>query len=142
MTDNGGYLGVKASLGKLRQRCYFAGNGKGATSRDGTDIYADRSKEQGTEVPSGHLSRKWQDLSIRATEEIMHRFIKNPEVYAFPKQKTPTLAEDLATNFVRCFGVQTEVQRSQGRSFESSLMQDVMQHLEAGTIHYTRSRTT
>jgi hypothetical protein len=64
----------------------------------------------------------------------------NLKVYAVPKQKIPTVAEDLATKFVCCFGVQTELQRGQGRDFESSLMQDVLQHLEAGTIPYTRSR--
>lgn len=40
-----------------------------------------------------------------------------------------------------CFVVQTELQRSQGRDFESSFMQDVLQHLEAGTIPYTFSGT-
>lgn len=37
MLGNGGYLGVNASLGKVRQRCYFTGNRQAATSRHGTD---------------------------------------------------------------------------------------------------------
>ncbi|XP_023703856.1 uncharacterized protein LOC111862580 [Cryptotermes secundus] len=59
------------------------------------------------------------------------------EAYAIPNQEARTIAEALVTKFFCCFGIPQELHSDQGRSFESHLLQEVLQRLGVSKTHTT-----
>jgi transposase InsO family protein len=63
--------------------------------------------------------------------------IKWLEAYAIPNQEASTVAEALVTNFFCRFGISRELHSDQGRKFESSLLQEVLQRLGVSKMRTT-----
>ena len=67
----------------------------------------------------------------------MDYFTKWSELYAIPNQEASTIADALVTKFFCHFVVPMELHSDQGRSFESRLLQEVLQRLSVN-----KTRTT
>jgi hypothetical protein len=64
-------------------------------------------------------------------------FMKWPKAYAIPNQEPSTVAEGLITNFFCRLGVRWELHRDQGRNFEYSRLQPVLQSLGVSKMRIT-----
>ena len=141
-----GHLGVKKTLGRLRQRFYWVGlrsdveewcracdtcsakKGPGRRTRVPMQLYQVGAPMERVAVDiAGPLP-----LTAAGNRYIcvaMDYFTKWPEAYALPDHEAVTVAGVLVEQFFTRFGVPCELHSDQGREFESAVFQECCQLL-------------
>ena len=148
-----GHLGFKKSLSRIRQNYYWF------KMRDSVRNYVRAcsvcgARKRPPKLPRAPLKNYHQGSPLdRIAMDILGPFPKSEkgnkyilvvgdtftkwiEAYPIPDQCSPTIANKFVHEFISRYGVPFEVHTDQGRSFESSLFQDVCKILET---HKTRT---
>ena len=150
----GGHLGVKKTLGKVRERFYWANLKVDVADwcRKCAVCAASNGPQRRPRAPMQqyNVGSPFERVAIDAagpfpeTEDgnkyiivVMDYFSKWVEAYALPNQEAATVADVFIKEWICRFGAPNELHSDQGRNFESALFQEVCK-----TFNIRKTRTT